>query len=1136
MLFIYRSNDFDIHRDILVKNMRNSCVENPLHAEVILVENQKMENWIQLELSLHLGIASNIEYFSVSDFIWMFSSYISSDSLISKRFFLNSVIAWKIMRILPVLCKIKGFDMLCRYFYVDQDICKNFCFSYEVAVLFHRYMMFRPNWLVAWERKEFLGEVRGVDQVWQSLLWYELINDMKRLGEPFWHLASFYGVFSAFLKKKYINLSKVPKRIFVFGVPLSKLMLLYLREISYYVDVYLFFMDLDCFCSWKDLEKYLDDVNCEVYEDNLYKSVRKKFYFSYGLRNKSCYSNYRVMLKNVRNLDLFVWDKVRKNIFYLLITTLRHYHNVDMFRVIRRSSGNLLSMMQYDVLVGLCNGVTESSTLLNVRDDRLYRNIIFLKDVSFSVHVCCSLHREVEVLYDFLVDLMVKDSTLNPRDIIVMAPDIDIYIEIIKSVFSSFDGKKCSVPFSISDQVVGEVHAVFTVFLKLLELPYSKCCVEDIFDFLGVSFIASRFSISVSDLDFLYRWVVNSGIRFGLDKNTYYELMYPIFERGTWKYGLDRMFLGYAVGDIQYDSWQDMYPHSEYYGGNSVLIGYLSNFIDKLDYWKEYLSVSRVLLDWESCVSDMIGDFFSFSDSGVEEYCLLLKKYWHNILHDGLLAKYDGVVPIALLCSELKSRLNKRRIYNKFLSGGINFCSLFSMCFLSFKVVCFLGMDGNLYPRKSFVFSFDLMRDNNGNCDISLRDYDLYVFWSFVLCARDIVYISYVFDGDVSNLFDSMPCFLNNIVRYISRNFCLFGDEFLCEKISMLRVKRHVCCFHGFFSSCLVQKRDFFLDSMENTNSIYLEKNVVENNICCERSFHFFNVFCSDFVVSMDWFLSFYCHPIRFWFQKRLCVYYSSFLKLYLYEPFSVDYITRYKLNMLLLSAFLQGKSSDSVFRFANGIGVLPCNAFAEVYWNDQCIKMYILYKKIKKYYLSDFRNVKFSLKLCSIKIHGVLSCVQKDGLLRWKAGNLLMRDIMLFWLEHLIYCSIGGEGSSVIVGLDTSWIFGALSIVEAKELLLLFLYGYARGMLDPLYLIYSLGGSWLFSCYDKKNRKIDFCEEKQKKARDSMLFAWCSDVNDVEKRDIYIYRMIRRLDNEYINIIIEETVRYMLPLLVFRE
>ena len=58
-------------------------------------------------------------------------------------------------------------------------------------------------------------------------------------------------------------------------------------------------------------------------------------------------------------------------------------------------------------------------------------------DRSVQVHSCHGRARQVEVLRDALLHLLADDPTLEPRDVIVMCPDIETFAPLIQATFGS---------------------------------------------------------------------------------------------------------------------------------------------------------------------------------------------------------------------------------------------------------------------------------------------------------------------------------------------------------------------------------------------------------------------------------------------------------------------------------------------------------------------------------------------------------------------------------------------------------------------------------------------------------------------------------------------------------------------------
>src|SRR5690606_29477061 len=93
-------------------------------------------------------------------------------------------------------------------------------------------------------------------------------------------------------------------------------------------------------------------------------------------------------------------------------------------------------------------------------------------DGSLRVHACHSRLREIEVLHDQLLALLQPRDDgvppLRPRDIAVLAPDIDAYADAIHAVFGGVDSDDPRfIPYSLADQGLLSGHPLPGLFLRL---------------------------------------------------------------------------------------------------------------------------------------------------------------------------------------------------------------------------------------------------------------------------------------------------------------------------------------------------------------------------------------------------------------------------------------------------------------------------------------------------------------------------------------------------------------------------------------------------------------------------------------------------------------------------------------------
>jgi len=93
--------------------------------------------------------------------------------------------------------------------------------------------------------------------------------------------------------------------------------------------------------------------------------------------------------------------------------------------------------------------------------------------------------------------------------------------------------------------------------LGLLELQASRFGAFQVLTLLESSAIRERFNLSESDLELIHRWVRETRIRWGIDSESRGKLGLPEFPENTWRAGIERMLLGYAMPDQEEQmSWE----------------------------------------------------------------------------------------------------------------------------------------------------------------------------------------------------------------------------------------------------------------------------------------------------------------------------------------------------------------------------------------------------------------------------------------------------------------------------------------------------------------------------------------------------------------------------------------------------
>lgn len=1055
MFTVYHSNQLEVLQTLTAALIEGQPLRDPLQPEVIVVQNNGMAQWIQVSLASQFGIAANIEFMSPASFMWQMFTRILLD-LPAESVFSKPEITWRLMAILPRLCHHPDFKLISAYLRDDTDKQKCFQFAAQVADLFNQYLIFRPDWLESWQSGETITGL-GEAQRWQAFLWRALIAEIEQASQRLWHRTNFCQRFVQTLMQSPTRPPGLPDRVFVFGT--SGLSPTYLHALGHHIDIHLLFTN-PCRYYWGEIHDHVFLTQLLHRSRRHYQNQTDRSLFQRPEQSDALFDEQGEQKTN--NPLLASWGKQGRDNLYLL-AQLEDVQEVDAF-VEPREKG-MLNLIQRDILE------LEDHSVINLSRNTLEHNrrkrLLHPDDRSLSVHVCHSMQREVEILHDNLLAMFAEDPTLRPRDVIVMVADIDHYTPAIRAVFGNI-GKERYLPFSISDSRVRHIHPVLPAFLSLLDLPRSRFSVEQVLELLEVPALAARFSINEQGLQLLRQWVAESGIRWGLDDDTLRKLMLPVTSQYTWKFGLTRMLLGYAM-DSQSGDWQGILPYDESSGLIANLVGHLADFLMRLRHWRDHLSQPRPLNAWLACAHEMIDDFF-VPDAEAQVALALLENHWQQMLQCGLAVGYNQLVPVALLHSELNSLLNQERVNQRFLVGTINFCTLTPMRSIPCRVVCLLGMNDGVYPRTLPLTQFDLMMQQPRRGDRNKRDDDRYLFLEALLSARQRLYISFIGRAIQDNTLRYPSVLVSELCYYISQSFYLPGDEEVDAETSANRVREHLWQWH---SRMPFAPENFLPGSdMQSFASEWLTAASAGG----KPYPNFFSPLaespCKAKTLSLDDLLHFYSHPVRAWFQQRLAVSFRQpVLALPADEPFVIDSLTRYQLNDQLVNTLVNEQSTDHLFHQLCAAGLLPYGAFGKLYWTKQCQEMSALAKKVRARRLPANYSLEVYLTLDDITLSGWLPQVQANGLLRWHSGHLLEKNGLLLWLEHLSYCAMGGNGESWMFSTCGEWHFPPLPADQAKEFLFSLVADYFQGMVSPLLLLNRSGGAWLNHCFDRKKK-----------------------------------------------------------------
>ncbi|HDX9114221.1 TPA: exodeoxyribonuclease V subunit gamma [Klebsiella michiganensis] len=1122
MLRVYHSNRLDVLEALMEFIVERQRLDDPFMPEMVLVQSTGMAQWLQMTLAQRFGIAANIEFPLPASFIWDMFVRVLKD-IPGESAFSKQSMSWKLMTLLPQRLNDEAFTLLRHYLHDDSDKRKLFQLAARVADLYDQYLVYRPEWLMRWEADQRVDGL-GDAQEWQAPLWKALVEYTAELGQPLWHRANLYQRFISALEAAEQPPAGLPSRVFICGISaLPPVYLQALQALGKHVDVYVLFTN-PCRYYWGDIKdpaflaKLLSRQRRHHRETTRELPLFRDTQQAPGLFNDAGE-------QDVGNPLLASWGKLGRDYIYLL-AGLERYEELDAFVDI--APDNLLHNLQADILE-LRNAAVAGRSAEEFANSRSKR-LLAADDRSLTIHVCHSPQREVEVLHDRLLAMLEENPELTPRDIIVMVADIDSYSPYIQAVFGSASGERW-LPWAISDRRARESHPALQAFITLLSLPDSRFASEDVLALLDVPVLAARFNINEEGLRYLRQWVNESGVRWGMDDDNVRELDLPATGQHTWRFGLTRMLLGYAM-DSSEGEWRSVLPYDESSGLIAELVGNLASLLMQLNLWRRGLAQDRPLAEWLPVCRDLLNDFF-LPDSETEAALALIEQQWQAVIDGGVDAQYGETVPLSLLRDELSQRLDQQRISQRFLAGPVNICTLMPMRSIPFKVVCLLGMNDGVYPRTLAPLGFDLMSQKPQRGDRSRRDDDRYLFLEALMSAEQKLYISYIGRSIQDNSERYPSVLVQELADYIGQSHCLEGDEELDCDASERRVKEHITHLH---TRMPFDAANF----LANEDQSYAREWLAAASQQGEAHGAFIQPLPVPDIdhLPFEQLLRFWQHPVRAFFQQRLRVNFrSEESEIPDDEPFTLEGLSRYQLNQQLLNTLIEQQDASAMYRRFRAAGELPYGAFGELAWETQRQEMQNLAERVIACRQSG-QSMEIDLQCNGVNITGWLQQVQSDGLLRWRPSLLSVAQGMQLWLEHLVYCASGGTGESrLFVRKEGEWRFPPLAQEQAQGYLNDLVDGYLQGMSKPLLLLPESGGAWLKVCYDAEKDVMLMDEETQQKARSKFLQAYEGNmVVSGEGADVWYQRLWRTLEAEYYEEILTQTQRYLLPVFRFHQ
>ena len=817
---------------------------DPFASERIVVPHPTMGRWLSLELARELGIAANVRFEQPAEFAWSIMRGVVP-GLSREQPYVPARLRWRIHDLLPGPDGEPGGGTRCGErpvggaapiasrdapddgggapargsavagYLRDGEPRKRLELADRLARMYDKCLLYRPDWIREWES--------GSAPHWQARLWQRLVaegpegahhwvNALDRFraslierdrnggsertattpspesprrgpssaGSPHTHAAG-----SASSAGSPSRLPGWPRRACFFAVPsLSPSYLELICEAAREIEIHLFVLN-PCREYWGDIHsrREIDYRAGAADPDTRYLTEGNELLAAWGRAGRDCID----ALVEVQGAE---WEE-----FFVepagagwLAAVQRDILDLRLARDTARS-GATPGGMPDEPPNGPSGGVPDGAPASPGAERPGAAGPA--ADDTIQVHVCHSPVREAEVLHDRLLAAFDAHPDLEPADVLILTPDLDLYGPAVEAVFAAAGRVPCHVARARSVE-----SRTMRAFLGLLSMPGSRHGAETALAPLAAPAIRARFGIGEAGVATIREWVREAGIRWGVDEAHRGEEDLPETADHTWRHGLRRLLLGYAMADagapvaglVPCRAGEAAFDVGETDG---ELLGRFVSYCEGVFGLRERLAGRRRPSRWGAELRALVRDFLTDGSEpgdgggragrigGPERWSLARELADEVGAVRALIREFENEasaaespVPVEVVVDVLRERAHEDAREAARLAHGVTVASLGAGRIFPAGVVCVAGMNDGVFPRSPAAPSFDVVaagRARRG--DRAVRYEDRFAFLEALLAARRCFIVTYAGRG----LRDDAPIppsvLVDELKDYLARRF-----------------------------------------------------------------------------------------------------------------------------------------------------------------------------------------------------------------------------------------------------------------------------------------------------------------------------------------------------------------------------
>ncbi len=699
MLTVYRSNRAEWLASVLSEQLRLMPPE-PFERVDVIVNTWPTSRWLTEELAKTNEISALIRFPFPGERLKQLVGLVLGIEEVNQDPWKANSLVWQLIEVFPEFlasdegASLKGWvnEHSSKSNHLNRE---NWKLIKSIASAFNDYALYRPDLLNEWisstnQTNQSFRE-KSVHENWQASLARLLYNKIEH--DPF-GLQVQRAVKR--LKSGKSPAKPLPKHLYIFGISsLAPVQIELIQALSGVVDIK-FFLLTPCKDLWQRLEVRREQLGKywvnTIDGEWLQKSARLES--TLGRMG----AEFQQLLEGSGESQLGEWQE---GDLFAAPTNIAAQANLK---------PTLLEQLQQQ--------------LISSDDERLLERD--KQDTSLLFMACPGQLRQVQLVRDQILQWLAADLTLEPRDVLIMTPQIERYAPLIASVFNDVNATNVELPWRITDRSQEDVPGVIQYMLELLEVSGKRINATNLEALLGNPAIQKQQGLNQEDVRVISDYLQLTGFRWGLDAE---ERNGNELHSLSWC--LDRWLLGLILPEKTGFSHQGTAPFSQGITANDLTRwwGLLSQLCNQI----RELRKSRRSSEWVELLKGFVKELFDDGGSWSWELKCFLAALddWLDFSKDS-----EAEVDVTVVAEILNEALTAQAGRFGHRSGMITISALEPMRAIPHKVIVLMGLDSDIFPRYKNLPGFHLLDQKRRLGDPRMNDQDRYALLEAIMSTR----------------------------------------------------------------------------------------------------------------------------------------------------------------------------------------------------------------------------------------------------------------------------------------------------------------------------------------------------------------------------------------------------------------